>query len=112
MTTPEAAKATGATERELQVWDEKGYVSPRREGNQRVWDERDLRVVRYIVVLRKIGLSIRRIAPLLPVIRAAVGANGLWLVRSNGNRAALVTSQAKAKQAAVEIARIERIEAK
>lgn len=86
--------------RELQLWDEKHYVRAKREGNQRVWSDDDLRVVRYIVGLRKIGLSIRRIEPLLPLIRDAAGANRLWLVKSQPGYVGIAETFAGARKKA------------
>lgn len=52
-TTREVSEKTGATLRQLQFWDEQGYIIPRREGHSRVYTARQLRTVQKLVNFRK-----------------------------------------------------------
>jgi DNA-binding transcriptional MerR regulator len=59
-TSNEVIALTGITSRQLQWWDERGIVAPRRQGHRRIyiWDE--LVTVAVICQLRRRGFSLQR----------------------------------------------------
>lgn len=60
-TAGEVVRLTGITPRQLQWWDERGIVCPRREGHRRIYDFEDLAEVAVISQLRRKGFSLQRI---------------------------------------------------
>ncbi|MGE0406627.1 MAG: MerR family transcriptional regulator [Candidatus Korobacteraceae bacterium] len=57
----EVSVLTGITPRQLQWWDERGIVAPRREGRRRVYSFEDLAEVAVICDLRRRGFSLQRV---------------------------------------------------
>jgi DNA-binding transcriptional MerR regulator len=60
-TAREVVRLTGITPRQLQWWDERGIVVPRRQGRRRIYDFEDLAEVAVISALRRKGFSLQRI---------------------------------------------------
>jgi DNA-binding transcriptional MerR regulator len=60
-TSREVAVRTGITPRQLQWWDERGIVSPEREGRRRLYSMEDLAEVAVICELRRRGFSLQRV---------------------------------------------------
>src|SRR5277367_1409258 len=52
---------TGITLRQLQWWDERGIVVPKREGHRRLYSTEDLAEVAVICELRQRGFSLQRV---------------------------------------------------
>lgn len=59
-TSQDVIRLTGITARQLQWWDERGLVSPAREGHRRVYSFEDLTEVAVICELRRKGFSLQR----------------------------------------------------
>jgi DNA-binding transcriptional MerR regulator len=70
MTTNEVAQATGATLRQLQWWDERGYIPVRIVGHRRDWDQRDVRIALILQRLEQRRGRNRNIAQPKSFIRA------------------------------------------
>jgi DNA-binding transcriptional MerR regulator len=60
-TTREVIQFTGITPRQLQWWDERGIVTPAREGHRRLYSMEDLAEVAVICELRQRGFSLQRV---------------------------------------------------
>src|SRR5580658_10242167 len=60
-TSREVIEFTGITPRQLQWWDERGVVTPAREGHHRVYSMEDLAEVAVICELRRKGFSLQRV---------------------------------------------------
>jgi DNA-binding transcriptional MerR regulator len=60
-TSREVIRLTGITARQLQWWDERGIVSPAREGHRRLYSMEDLAEVAVICELRRKGFSLQRV---------------------------------------------------
>ena len=60
-TSRDVVARTGITPRQLQWWDERGIVSPRREGHRRLYSMEDLAEVAVICELRLRGFSLQRV---------------------------------------------------
>ena len=59
-TSRDVIRLTGITARQLQWWDERGLVVPRREGHRRIYTFEDLTDVAVICELRRKGFSLQR----------------------------------------------------
>jgi hypothetical protein len=57
-TSLEVSRLTGASLRQLQWWDEQGWISVEREGYKRVWDYPALRKAMVFAQIGKSGLSL------------------------------------------------------
>lgn len=64
-TTAEVSELTGATARQLQLWDQDGIVRPKHEGRRRSYSEDQIAIVRKIVQLRIAGVGVKRAAKIL-----------------------------------------------
>jgi DNA-binding transcriptional MerR regulator len=60
-TSREVVARTGITLRQLQWWDERGIVSPQREGHRRLYSMEDLAEVAVICELRRRGFALQRV---------------------------------------------------
>jgi DNA-binding transcriptional MerR regulator len=60
-TSREVIRLTGITARQLQWWDERGIVSPSREGHRRLYSMEDLAEIAVICELRRKGFSLQRV---------------------------------------------------
>ena len=72
-TSNEVMALTGITPRQLQWWDERGIVAPRRQGHRRiyVWDE--LVTVAVICQLRRRGFSLQRVRKVIRFLQQEFG---------------------------------------
>jgi len=61
----EASEALGVTQRTLRFYEDKGLISPRRIGGNRVYSHREMGRMRLIQRGKKLGFSIREIAEFL-----------------------------------------------
>jgi DNA-binding transcriptional MerR regulator len=61
LTSRNVVELTGITPRQLQWWDERGIVVPRREGHRRLYSMEDLAEVAVICELRHKGFSLQRV---------------------------------------------------
>lgn len=73
--TAEVAKLTGVSLRQLQFWDERGIVQPAEwgkgrgggSGRYRRYSEDQLRLIRRMAKLRRAGVSLQKLRPLLRI---------------------------------------------
>lgn len=79
-TTQEAATMSGLTLRQLQWWDEKGFVKPKQVKHARQYSEWQVEQLRTLSKLRRIGVSPRRA---LAIMR---GYKKAWLVIKEGQQ--------------------------
>ena len=72
-TSSEVLTLTGITARQLQWWDERGIVEPRRQGHRRiyVWDE--LVTVAVVCQLRRRGFSLQRMRKVIRFLQQEFG---------------------------------------
>jgi DNA-binding transcriptional MerR regulator len=60
-TSREVIQLTGITPRQLQWWDERGIVTPARQGHRRLYSLEDLTEVAVICELRRRGFTLQRV---------------------------------------------------
>ena len=60
-----AAEATNTTVKMLRYWEEKGYISPKRNGTQRVYVPADRTSLRLILRGKRLGLSLEETAEMI-----------------------------------------------
>jgi DNA-binding transcriptional MerR regulator len=71
--TDEVVARTGMTPRQLQWWDERGIVSPTREGRRRLYSLDDLAEVAVIGELRARGFSLQRVRKVMRFLQREFG---------------------------------------
>src|SRR5215472_16592110 len=64
---------TGISPRQLQWWDEKGIVSPARQGRNRLYSMADLTEISVICELRAKGFSLQRVRKVLRFLQREMG---------------------------------------
>ncbi len=69
----EAMRLTGITARQLQWWDERGIVVPRRLGRNRFYTEEDLAELAVISELRRKGFSLQRVRKAMRYLQREFG---------------------------------------
>ncbi len=69
----EAMELTGITARQLQWWDERGIVVPRRQGRNRLYSEEDLAELAVIAQLRRKGFSLQRVRKAMRYLQREFG---------------------------------------
>ena len=72
-TSREVVARTGITLRQLQWWDERGIVVPRREGHRRLYSMEDLAEVAVICELRRRGYSLQRVRRVVRFLQRELG---------------------------------------
>lgn len=72
-TSREVIEFTGITPRQLQWWDERGVVSPAREGHRRLYSMEDLGEVAVICELRRKGFSLQRVRKVMRFLQGEFG---------------------------------------
>lgn len=72
-TSSQVVKFTGITLRQLQWWDERGMVVPRREGHRRLYSLEDLAEVAVICELRQRGFSLQRVRKVMAFLQRELG---------------------------------------
>lgn len=72
-TSNEVVELTGITPRQLQWWDERGIVTPEREGHRRLYSFDDLAEVAVIVELRAKGFSLQRVRKVMRFLERELG---------------------------------------
>jgi DNA-binding transcriptional MerR regulator len=80
-TSADVIKLTGITPRQLQWWDERGIVTPKREGRRRIYSADDLAEVAVICALRRKGFPLQRMRRIMR-----------WLHKEFGGRLANAVS--------------------
>ncbi|MFP1632841.1 MerR family transcriptional regulator [Zhengella sp. ZM62] len=61
----EMAEAFGVTLRTLRFYEDKGLLTPLREGNMRLYDRRDQTRLKLILLGRKVGFSLREVKQMM-----------------------------------------------
>jgi DNA-binding transcriptional MerR regulator len=72
-TSNDVAALTGITLRQLQWWDERGLVVPRKQGHRRLYSFDDLAEIAVIVELRRKGFSLQRVRKVLRFLQKELG---------------------------------------
>jgi DNA-binding transcriptional MerR regulator len=72
-TSSQVVTFTGITLRQLQWWDERGMVVPRREGHRRLYSLEDLAEIAVICELRQRGLSLQRVRKVMVFLQRELG---------------------------------------
>ena len=72
-TSQEVVALTGITARQLQWWDERGIVSPAREGHRRLYTFEDVAEVAVICQLRRRGFSLQRVRKVIRFLQKELG---------------------------------------
>ena len=72
-TSNEVIELTGATARQLQWWDERGIVTPARQGHRRIYGWDELVTVAVIGQLRRRGFSLQRMRKVIRFLQQEFG---------------------------------------
>jgi DNA-binding transcriptional MerR regulator len=72
-TSQDVVRLTGITARQLQWWDERGIVVPRRQGHRRIYSFEDLTEVAVICELRRKGFSLQRMRKVVRFLEKEFG---------------------------------------
>ena len=99
-TSNEVMALTGITARQLQWWDERGIVAPRRQGHRRIYTWDELVTVAVICQLRRRGFSLQRMRKVIGFLQqefgtslaATVGASSEYHLLTDGTHLYLRTS--------------------
>ena len=82
-TSNEVIKRTGITARQLQWWDERGLVVPRKQGHRRLYSLDDVVEIAVICGLRSRGFSLQRVRKVVKFLQKEFGRR---LVETVGGR--------------------------
>jgi DNA-binding transcriptional MerR regulator len=72
-TSSQVVRFTGITLRQLQWWDERGMVVPRRQGHRRLYSLEDLAEIAVICELRQRGFSLQRVRKVMVFLQRELG---------------------------------------
>ncbi len=72
-TSSQVVRFTGITLRQLQWWDERGMVVPRRQGHRRLYSMEDLAEIAVICELRQRGFSLQRVRKVMVFLQRELG---------------------------------------
>jgi DNA-binding transcriptional MerR regulator len=89
-TSAQVVRLTGITPRQLQWWDERGIVVPRREGRRRLYSADDITEVAVICALRRKGFPLQRVRRIMKFLQKELGSRLAEAV-SNGSEYHLLT---------------------
>jgi len=81
-TTNEVIALTGLTGRQLQWWDERGLVTPERQGHRRIYNWNQLVTAAVICQLRRRGFSLQRIRKVIAFLAREFGTSLAATVRT------------------------------
>src|SRR4051812_15208172 len=95
---------TGITARQLQWWDERGLVVPRKEGHRRLYSLDDVAEIAVICDLRRRGFSLQRVRRVVRFVQKefgkrlveTVGGRSDYHLLTDGNRIYIKTSAQQA----------------
>jgi DNA-binding transcriptional MerR regulator len=73
LTSGQVVELTGITPRQLQWWDERGIVVPRRDGHRRLYSAEDLAEIAVICELRERGFSLQRVRRVMRFLQQEFG---------------------------------------
>ena len=83
LTSGQVVELTGITPRQLQWWDERGIVVPRREGHRRLYSPADLAEIAVICELRRRGFSLQRVRRVMRFLQREFGKRLYHAARAN-----------------------------
>lgn len=72
-TSAQVVRLTGITARQLQWWDERGVVVPRREGRRRLYSADDITEIAVICALRRKGFPLQRVRRIIKFLQKEFG---------------------------------------
>jgi DNA-binding transcriptional MerR regulator len=89
-TSAQVVRLTGITPRQLQWWDERGIVVPKREGRRRLYSADDITEIAVICALRRKGFPLQRVRSIMKFLQRELGRR-LSEAVSNGSDYHLLT---------------------
>jgi DNA-binding transcriptional MerR regulator len=89
-TSAQVVRLTGITPRQLQWWDERGIVVPRREGRRRLYSADDITEIAVICALRRKGFPLQKVRSIMKFLQKELGRR-LSEAVSNGSDYHLLT---------------------
>jgi DNA-binding transcriptional MerR regulator len=89
-TSAQVVRLTGITPRQLQWWDERGIVVPRREGRRRLYSADDITEIAVICALRRKGFPLQKVRSIMKFLQRELGRRLAEAV-SNGSEYHLLT---------------------
>jgi DNA-binding transcriptional MerR regulator len=89
-TSAQVVRLTGITPRQLQWWDERGIVVPRREGRRRLYSAEDITEIAVICALRRKGFPLQKVRRIMKFLQKELGRRLAEAV-SNGSDYHLLT---------------------
>lgn len=89
-TSAEVVKLTGITPRQLQWWDERGIVVPRRKAHRRLYSVDDITEIAVICALRRKGFPLQKMRNIMKFLQRELGRRLAEAV-SNGSDYHLLT---------------------
>lgn len=84
-TSNEVAALTGITPRQLQWWDERGVVKPKREGHRRAYSMNQIMEIAVICQLRRKGFSLQGVRKVMRFIEREFGKSLAEIVAGNSD---------------------------
>lgn len=72
-TSTQVVRLTGITPRQLQWWDERGIVVPRREGRRRLYTVDDITEIAVICALRRKGFPLQKVRRIMRFLQKELG---------------------------------------
>jgi DNA-binding transcriptional MerR regulator len=72
-TSAQVVRLTGITARQLQWWDERGIVVPRREGRRRLYTADDITEIAVICALRRKGFPLQKVRRIMKFLQRELG---------------------------------------
>jgi DNA-binding transcriptional MerR regulator len=100
-TSAQVVRLTGITPRQLQWWDERGIVVPKREGRRRLYSADDITEIAVICALRRKGFPLQKVRRIMKFLQRelgrrlaeAVSGSSDYHLLSDGTRVYLENSQ-------------------
>jgi DNA-binding transcriptional MerR regulator len=89
-TSAQVVRLTGITPRQLQWWDERGIVTPRRDGRRRLYTAEDIAEIAVICALRRKGFPLQKVRSIMRFLQKELG-RSLGEAVSNGSEYHLLT---------------------
>jgi MerR HTH family regulatory protein len=89
-TSAQVVRLTGITARQLQWWDERGIVVPKREGRRRLYSAEDITEIAVICALRRKGFPLQKVRRIMKFLQKELGRRLAEAV-SNGSEYHLLT---------------------
>ena len=72
-TSAQVVRLTGITPRQLQWWDERGIVVPKREGRRRLYTADDITEIAVICALRRKGFPLQKVRRIMKFLQKELG---------------------------------------